>query len=207
MMGTRNHTCQPHPPQCPRDPKDEEATSYTELLTLRQKAADHEAKLAAQKEKNRKMQEIMVVMQKAMETAGIHVHPKTIPRRLGKTSGGTGVGGHGRTRAEKAFLTLDVMDEARWTEPTAGKRPHRRREAAAASGEEEVPLLSPKKNNKAQDPRKVRSDFPKGKCLQRGRLLREHWPSRPGGPKEQFVHQEPEERGRKNHKHPLADLR
>uniref|UniRef100_A0A803NS59 Uncharacterized protein n=1 Tax=Cannabis sativa TaxID=3483 RepID=A0A803NS59_CANSA len=52
--------------------------SYTELLVSRQKAADHEAELVAQKEQNRRMQEVMVAMQKAMETAGIHIHPKAI---------------------------------------------------------------------------------------------------------------------------------
>uniref|UniRef100_A0A803PL85 Uncharacterized protein n=1 Tax=Cannabis sativa TaxID=3483 RepID=A0A803PL85_CANSA len=46
--------------------------SYTELLALRQKVADHEAKLAAQKEQNMRIQDIMAAMQKAMEMAGIH---------------------------------------------------------------------------------------------------------------------------------------
>ncbi|KAM6580911.1 hypothetical protein CsatA_004685 [Cannabis sativa] len=59
--------------------------SYTELLVLRQKAADHEAEIAAQREQNRKMQEVMVAMQKAMETARIHIHPKAIPVGLEET--------------------------------------------------------------------------------------------------------------------------
>uniref|UniRef100_A0A803PLQ8 Uncharacterized protein n=1 Tax=Cannabis sativa TaxID=3483 RepID=A0A803PLQ8_CANSA len=59
--------------------------SYTDLLVLRKKAADHEAESAAQKEQNKRMQEIVVAMQKAMEIAGIHVHPKVVLAGLEET--------------------------------------------------------------------------------------------------------------------------
>ncbi|KAM6571176.1 hypothetical protein CsatA_015256 [Cannabis sativa] len=58
--------------------------SYSELVLLRQKAIDHEAEIEAQKAQNQKMQEVMLAMQKAMEAAGIHVHPKAMTVGLGK---------------------------------------------------------------------------------------------------------------------------
>ncbi|KAM6546625.1 hypothetical protein CsatB_027365 [Cannabis sativa] len=56
--------------------------SYSELVLLRQKAIDHEAEIEAQKAQNQKMQEVMLAMQKAMEAAGIHVHPKAMAAGL-----------------------------------------------------------------------------------------------------------------------------
>uniref|UniRef100_A0A803PD05 Uncharacterized protein n=1 Tax=Cannabis sativa TaxID=3483 RepID=A0A803PD05_CANSA len=102
MVETRTHASHSRPPQGPSGLDDEVASridteveeqdgtndieydenqeeydayadvSYTKLMALRQKAVDHEAELAEQKEQNRKIQEIMVDMQKAMEIADIH---------------------------------------------------------------------------------------------------------------------------------------
>uniref|UniRef100_A0A803P8K5 Uncharacterized protein n=1 Tax=Cannabis sativa TaxID=3483 RepID=A0A803P8K5_CANSA len=126
--------------------------SYTELLTLRQKAADHEVELAAQKEQNRRMQEIMVAMQKAI---------------------------YGNSWNPRAFQ----------------------------GNPKRIPISFPEKNKKAQDPRKVYSNFAKGKGPQRGMLPRESTGQEREDRKSVSVHQEPGERGRRSCKYPSVDLR
>jgi hypothetical protein len=123
--------------------------SYSELVFLRKKAVDHEAEIAAQKEQNQKMQEVMLAMQKAMEAAGIHVHPKAIPAGLGK-------------EPEESSPSAQKQKSR---EPSPIRYP-------SEGNQKKNPTSTPRKKKKVQDPRKVRSDFPKGKGPHRGKLQR-----------------------------------
>uniref|UniRef100_A0A803P5H8 Uncharacterized protein n=1 Tax=Cannabis sativa TaxID=3483 RepID=A0A803P5H8_CANSA len=123
--------------------------SYTKLLVLRQKVADHEVKLAAQKEQNKRMEEVMVVMRKAMDTAGIHIHPKDIPAGLEETP------------KESSSST----QKPKTREPSLIRYPFE-------ENLEKNPTSIPRRKKKAQDLQKVQSNFPKGKGPQRGKLPR-----------------------------------
>ncbi|KAM6543602.1 hypothetical protein CsatB_008049 [Cannabis sativa] len=171
MVETQNNTRQPRSAQDAQNPEGEEVASrvnmgseerdeandeeykenlegydtydegsYTELLVLRKKAADHEAELAAQKEQNKRMQEVMVAMQKAMETMGIHIHPKAI------------LAGPEKTPKESSPST----QKPKTREPSPIRYP-------SEENLEKNLTSIPGRQKKAQDPRKVRSDFPKGK--------------------------------------------
>uniref|UniRef100_A0A803QGS9 Retrotransposon gag domain-containing protein n=1 Tax=Cannabis sativa TaxID=3483 RepID=A0A803QGS9_CANSA len=174
MVETRNHTRQPRPLKIPRiQGTKKQLHDYTELLALRQKAADHEDELAAQIEQNRRMQEIMAAMQKAMEMAGIHVHPKAMPL------------GPGETHEESPPSTQIHKNR----EPSPIRYPLER-------CPKKNPTSFPEKKKKAQGSQKVRSDFSKGKGPQRGRLPRVS--TRPQDREDQksiYVHHKPGERG------------
>uniref|UniRef100_A0A803QGI1 Uncharacterized protein n=1 Tax=Cannabis sativa TaxID=3483 RepID=A0A803QGI1_CANSA len=86
--------------------------TYTELMALRQKATDHEAELAEQKEQNRKMQEIKVAMQKATKIVGIHVHPKAMPLGPDKT----------REDLHQALENIEVESQALFYSPQKARQ-------------------------------------------------------------------------------------
>uniref|UniRef100_A0A803Q2U0 Uncharacterized protein n=1 Tax=Cannabis sativa TaxID=3483 RepID=A0A803Q2U0_CANSA len=126
-----------------------------------------------------------VAMKKSIKTAGIHVHPKAMPLGLEETQ-------------EETFPSTQ---KAKNMEPSPIRY-------YSEGNPKRNPTPFPKKNKKAQDLRKVYSDFPKGKGPQRGRL-----PRKSTGPQDRedrksvSMHQEPGERGRKSRKHPPANLR
>ncbi|KAM6569708.1 hypothetical protein CsatB_017693 [Cannabis sativa] len=214
MVETRS-TRQPRPLQDAQDPNDEDVASratvgseeeegppdddyegnfdeyaydegsYSELVLLRQKAVDHEVEIAAQKEQNQKTQEVMLAMQNAMEAAGIHVHPKSILAGLGK-------------EPEESSPSTQKQKSR---EPSPIRYP-------AEGNQKKNPTSTPGKKKKVQDPRKVRSDFPKGKGPQRGKLQKGSLgPQDREDRKSVFVHQEPRGRGRRGQKCPPIDLR
>ncbi|KAM6582734.1 hypothetical protein CsatB_009736 [Cannabis sativa] len=149
--------------------------SYSELVLLRQKAIDHEAEIEAQKAQNQKMQEVMLAMQKAMEAAGIHVHPKAMTAGLNR---------------EPATSSPNSQQQ-KSREPTPIRYP-------AEENQTKNPTSTPGRKKKVQDPRRVRSDFPKGKDPQRGKPQKGSL-----GPQDRVdrksvsVHQEPGGRGRR----------
>lgn len=162
MVETRS-TRQPHPLQDAQDPNEKDVASratvgyeeeegildddyeenldeyaydegsYSELVLLRQKAVDHEAKIAAQKVQNQKMQEVMLAMQKAMEAAGIHLHPKAISAGLGK-------------EPEESSPSTQKQKSR---EPSPIRYP-------AEGNQKKNPTSTPGKKKKVQDPGKVR---------------------------------------------------
>ncbi|KAM6562816.1 hypothetical protein CsatB_022814 [Cannabis sativa] len=159
--------------------------SYSELVLLRQKAIDHEAEIEAQKAQNQKMQEVMLAMQKAMEAAGIHVHPKAMTAGLGK----------------EPEESSPSTQQQKSREPSPIRYP-------AEGNQKKNPTSTPGRKKKAQDPRKVRSDFPKGKGPQRGKLQKGSLgPQDREDRKSVSVHQEPGGRGRRGQRFPPVDLR